>query len=618
VNQRRLPLVGLAVLLAACTATTPSASAPMPSASATPAAPSIVPTPSENPTSNPTPSATPDPVEQTLDRMTVDERIGQLFMPYAYGASATNVTAAQRAANEQIYGVDTPAQLVSRYHLGGVILLPRNTLHPTLDKLPTDNTTDPTRVPALTQGLQQAALADSGVPLLIATDQEEGLVTRIGGPLAVFPGSMPLGATRNDDMARRVAAATGREMAALGLNLDLAPDADVNVEPRNPVIGLRSFGDDPQLVAGMVSAQVAGYQQDAGIGATVKHFPGHGDTTVDSHTGLPRITHDLTTLQRVDLPPFEAAIKDGVDVVMAGHLLVPSLDPDQPATLSSKILTDLLRDQLGFGGVVMTDSLWMAGIRSRVETDADAALDAFRAGADILLMPPDIAATVARFHAALDAGEISEPRLDASVGRILQLKQRLGLLDPAWQPSAAMPAPAELQRDRQLAVEAATSAVTLAGCRATLDVSSGTLVIGLGGPAADLAAALPGARALPVDFNPTAAQQQAALTAARSAHTVVLLTYDASASAAQRQLLASLAALAVPLGAVSIDLPYDLALTGAADVQIATYGAGSSSMQGLAAAIESNVFRGRLPVRVPAAGAGTSAYQFGTGTQSCH
>ena len=351
------------MLLAACSAA-PSAT---PSATATP-----LPSPSASPT--PTATATPDPVEQLLSGMTVEERIGQLLMPYAYGASATQVTPAQADANRQIYGVDTPAELVARYHLGGVILLPRNTLHPTLSELPTENTRDPAAVPGLVNGLQQAALGDSGVPLLIATDQEEGIVTRIHEPLAVFPGAMPLGAARSPDLARDVAAATGRELAALGVNLDLAPDSDVNVEPRNPVIGLRSFGDDPTLVAQLAAAQVGGYQQEGGIGAAVKHFPGHGDTTVDSHTGLPKIDHDRATLDRIDLPPFTAAIDAGVDVVMAGHLLVPALDPDQPATLSSAILTGLLRDQLGFDGVTMTDSLWMQGIRSRVTTDADAAL----------------------------------------------------------------------------------------------------------------------------------------------------------------------------------------------------------------------------------------------------
>lgn len=549
--------------------------------------------------------------------MTLEERIGQLLMPYAYGSSATRVTAPQAAANRQIYGVDTPAELVARYHLGGVILLPRNTLHPTLADLPTNNSTDPTAIPGLVNGLQDAAIADNGVPLLIATDQEEGIVTRIGAPLAVFPGAMPLGATRSTTLARNAAAATGRELAALGVNLDLAPDGDVNVEPRNPLIGLRSFGDDPALVAQLAAAQVAGYQQDAGIAAAVKHFPGHGDTTVDSHTGLPVIDHDRATLQRVDLPPFKAAIDAGTDVVMAGHLLVPALDPSLPATLSSAILGGLLRDQLGFKGVTITDSLWMQGIRSRVANDAEASLRALRAGADILLMPPDPAGTVTRVAAAVHDGEVSGARLDGSVRRVLRLKEQLGLLRPGWRPTAAVPHGQALADDHALALAAATSAVTLLSCTTNLPMPTGahTIVIGLAGPASALATALPHGSALSVDFDPTPAQRQAAVTAAANADDVVLLTYDADRSAAQRRLLYLLARLATPVLAVSIDLPYDLAATTAADAQLATYGAGDISMAGLAHSLVGGHFAGRLPVAIPASYG--IAQTFGSGLDQC-
>ena len=570
--------------------------------------------PAESAAATPTASPTnaPSRIDQLMAGMTLEERIGQLLMPYAYGASASDVSPAQADANRQLYGVSTPAELVSRYHLGGVILVPRNTLHPTLADLPTENTTDPKRVPALVNALQQTALEDSGIPLLISTDQEEGLVTRIGTPLATFPGSMPLGAARDQEMARKVAAATGSELATLGVNLDLAPDADVNVEPRNPVIGLRSFGDDPTLVSHLVAAQVAGYEQDAGIGAAAKHFPGHGDTTVDSHTGLPRISHDRQTLDRVDLPPFQAAIQQGVEVVMAGHLLVPALDPAQPATLSRKILTGVLRHELGFEGVVMTDSLWMAGIRSRSKSDADAALHALLAGADILLMPPDPAGTVAYLADAVSSGRLPERRLDASVRRVLGLKERLGLLDPGWRPSAAVPGKDELRTDRRLALDAATNAVTLLSCRpGTLPLSGSTLVVGLGGPAQNLATALPNARAHPVDYAPTLAQRQEAIAEAGTVERIVFLAWDAGGSPAQQELLASLADRATPVIAISVDLPYDLALTASADAQVATYGAGPTSMAGLARALSQDRFDGRLPVAVP------GAFEFGAGSPHC-
>ncbi len=600
----------LALALGACSTSPTPPPSTHPSASAIPSSSAPSPSSSPSPTAAPTATPTQSPIEAVLAGLTLDERIGQLLMPYAYGASATRVTAAEAAANRQIYGVDTPAQIVRRFHLGGVILLPRNTLHPTLSDVPTHNTTDPAAVPSLTDGLQQAAVADSGVPLLIATDQEEGIVTRIGAPLATFPGSMPLGATRDAGLARQVASATGAELASLGVNLDLAPDADVNVEPANPVIGLRSFGDDPAQVAAMVMAQVNGYRE-AAIGAAAKHFPGHGDTTVDSHTGLPVIRHDAATLDRVDLPPFQAAIDARVDVVMAGHLLVPALDPNQPATLSAPILTRLLRERLGFKGVVMTDSLWMQGIRSRVPSDAAASLRAFAAGADVLLMPPDPAASVAALRAAVAAGSISHERLDASVRRILALKQRLGLLEPGWRPAAAMPARAALSADGQLARSVARSAVTLVACRAGLPLrTAGAVVIGPARAAADLARDL-GVPSIGVDFNPTAAQADAAVNAARGASGVVFLALDANASAGQRQLLARLAALAPPLIAVSIDLPYDLAVTSAADARAATFGSGPTSMAGLASALLAGRFGGRLPVAVP------GAFRNGAGIDGC-
>jgi beta-N-acetylhexosaminidase len=287
-----------------------------------------------------------------------------------------------------------------------------------------------------------------------------------------------------------------------------------------------------------------------------------------------------------------------VDVVMAGHLLVPALDPKQPATLSRPILTGLLRDRLGFKGVVMTDSLWMAGIRSRVSSDAEAALDAFMAGADILLMPPDLPGTVARFRAALRSGALGEKRLDASVERILRLKQRLGLLDAGWYPHAALPSSSTLQADAAVAREAASAAVTLVACRSLPRLDSGALVVGFDAPARALAGAIPGASAYAIGYDPSAAARAAVLDAARRAKSVILLTYDAGGSPGQRELIAQLAPLAVPLIAVSIDLPYDVALTGAADAQLATYGSGTISMRGLAVTLLTNRFAGRLPVAV--------------------
>src|SRR5690606_31675389 len=210
-----------------------------------------------------------DPVQRTLAKMTVRERVGQLCMPVIYGTAAGTVS----GENQARYGAQTPAEVIGKYHLGGVILFPANVKNVR-------------QVVGLTNGLQKS----SEIPLLIGTDQENGLVSRMSAVMTRFPGAAEIGATGKPALARDVARATGAELRALGVNLDFAPVADVNIDPKNPVIGKRAYGDDPGEVAKMVGAAVKGFDQ-AGVAATAKHFPGHGDTRIDSHTGLPVIKH---------------------------------------------------------------------------------------------------------------------------------------------------------------------------------------------------------------------------------------------------------------------------------------------------------------------------------------
>jgi beta-N-acetylhexosaminidase len=346
--------------------------------------------------------------------MSVEEKVGQLFVQNVYGSDATTPD----ARNVPLYGVASPAQVVQKYHLGGVIYFTW-----------TDSVKSPEQIVGLSNGLQRAA-AGSGarIPLLIATDQEQGVVTRVGPPATQFPGSMALGAGRSLGDARAAAAITGQELKAMGINTDFAPDADVNVNALNPVIGTRSFSSDPTLVASMVAAQVKGYQRDARIIATPKHFPGHGDTATDSHTGIPVITHTRAQWQQIDAPPFEAAIKAGASMIMSGHLVVPALDPSgDPATLSKPILTDILRTELGYKGVIITDSLAMQGVRDKYGDD-EVAVRAVLAGADNLLMAPNMDAAYNAVLAAVQGGRISERRLNESVARILRLKLTQGIL----------------------------------------------------------------------------------------------------------------------------------------------------------------------------------------------
>ncbi|WP_393164240.1 beta-N-acetylhexosaminidase [Nonomuraea marmarensis] len=364
-----------------------------------------------------TPAQSPsqDPVERALSKLRVEEKVGQLFMPVLYGTAADTVS----GENQARYGAQTPAKVIAKYHLGGVILFPHNVKG--VDQ-----------VVGLTNGLQRAS---KEVPLLVGTDQENGLVSRMSALMTDFPGASQIGATKDPDLSRAVAKATGAELRALGVNLDFAPVADVNVNPSNPVIGPRAFGDDPGRVATMVAAAVKGFG-DAKVAATAKHFPGHGDTDVDSHTGLPVIKHTKAEWEKIDAPPFKAAIEAGVDAVMSAHIVFPKLDPSgDPATLSKPILTGLLRQKLGFTGVISTDALNMAGVRKKYD-DGEIAVRAVLAGADLLLMPNDLPKAYQAVLAAVKSGRISQQRLNESVTRLLTLKQANGLLTKAPAASA--------------------------------------------------------------------------------------------------------------------------------------------------------------------------------------
>ena len=334
---------------------------------------------------------TPDPVAAMVARMSTEEKVGQLFIPTVAGT--------RPAAG---------AAMIERYHPGGLIYFP-------------DNLRTARQTAELSNGLQQAAMK-SGIPLLIGTDEEQGIVSRLPY-ITRFPTNKALAGTKNpDDDVRIAARVTGQELRAVGINLDFAPVADVNVNPRNPVIGVRSFGADPTVVARLVGVAVDAYRA-TGIATTAKHFPGHGDTDVDSHTGLPVIRHSMSTWERLDAPPFKTAIAHHTDMIMTAHIVVPGLDDSgDPATMSKKVLTGLLRDRLGYDGVVVTDSLGMAGARVRYGA-AEAAVRAIRAGADMLLMPPSLSSAYRAVLAAVRSGRITAARLDQAVTRILRLKE---------------------------------------------------------------------------------------------------------------------------------------------------------------------------------------------------
>ena len=337
---------------------------------------------------------------------------------------------------------DEVAGIIDAYGFGGVILFANN-VQAKRQKF------------ALTYALQESALRNSagtpagGIPLLLGIDQEGGIVYRLGSGCAM-PGNMAVGATRSAEVARGCGEVMGRELAALGINVDFAPVVDVNNNPNNPVIGLRSFSDRAGLVAELGCAELAGIQA-RGVAAAVKHFPGHGDAATDSHTGLPCIDKTREQLEALEFVPFRTAFEAGVDMVMTAHIQFPqvetesatSVDPamgqiNLPATLSHVFLTDILRDELGFTGVAVTDALNMDAIAANF-APADAVRRALLAGADIALMPvtmrclDDVVALDALLDALEADPELTDARLDESVARILELKLRRGILGLAVQ-----------------------------------------------------------------------------------------------------------------------------------------------------------------------------------------
>jgi len=345
--------------------------------------------------------------ERTLRKMTLEEKVGQVFMIWC------------RAA---FLNVDSPDYLqlreqMRKYHVGGFAMTVRW-------EPPFLYRSQPYEAAELLNRLQN----DSPLPLLMAADFERGLTMRIVGA-SEFPHAMAFGAAGDPSLAEAFGRITGEEARAIGIHWNFFPDADVNSNPANPIINTRSFGEDPKEVGEMVAAYIRGAHA-AGMMTTAKHFPGHGDTATDSHFSLSQVTADKARLDSVELPPFKQAIAAGTDAVMIAHVTVPALeaDPNHVGTTSANIVTGLLKDQLQFKGIVVTDALDMAGLtRLYADNIGREAVDAFKAGNDLLLIPADLEASYRAMLAAVRSGEIPLARLNASVRKLLEAKAALGL-----------------------------------------------------------------------------------------------------------------------------------------------------------------------------------------------
>jgi beta-N-acetylhexosaminidase len=539
-------------------------------------------------------------VKRRLKAMSLQDKVGQLFTVYAYGRTADTTDPADVAKNQETHGVDNAAELISTYKVGGIIYFAWS-----------NNVANPDQITGLSNGLQAASTADGGTPLLIATDQEHGLVTRIGPPATQLPGAMALGATHDPEHARDAAVISGTELRAMGLNVNFAPDADVNVNPANPVIGVRSFGSDAEHVAGFTAAQVKGYQARGDLAATVKHFPGHGDTEDDSHTDLPQIDHTYEEWQAVDAPPFRAAIDAGVGAIMSAHIQFPALDPTlTPATLSKPIVTGLLRDELGYDGVIVTDSLAMEGVREGYGDDRIPVL-ALLAGIDMLLMPVDLDLAYNAVLTAVAEGELTERRIDASVTRILGLKYRLGLFtDPYADPDEVadiVGVPASLEAAQAIS-DRTTTVVTNDGTLPIPYDGGSVLVTGWGETTTNVLTAEFTKRGFSptrvvTGIAPTQAQIDAAVAATAGQSFIVVSTNGVADNPAQADLVKALAATGVPLVAVGVRNPYDIAYyLDEVNAYLATYSYSADGLESAVAVILGAVDpQGKLPVDVPKA-----------------
>ena len=405
-----------------------------------------------------TPVATPEPVitppaipatrpppptwaQSTLVQMTLREKVGQLMMPFVLG----NFAPEGSETHDRIVNV------IEQEHVGGVIM----------------SVGSPSEVAVKLNDLQR----HSKYPLLVSADLETGAGFRFRGAVHIptnialggattFPSLMAFGATGDPRYAYQLGRITALEARAMGVHVPFAPVLDINNNPENPIINIRSFGEDPKAVADLGVALIQGLQ-DHGAVATGKHFPGHGDTGTDSHLDLPIISVSRERLDAVELVPFRAAIAAGVQGIMTAHIAVPEISGETiPATVSKQVLTDLLRSDLGFDGIVFTDAMDMAAV-NRLYPRGEAAVRAVLAGADVLVMPRDVKQAIDAIVGAIGEGRLTEARIDESVGRLLRLKEDLGLAEERSVPLARVPQIVGVPEHMEMAREVAERSITL-------------------------------------------------------------------------------------------------------------------------------------------------------------
>jgi beta-N-acetylhexosaminidase len=559
-------------------------------------------------------------ISRTLARMTIPEEVGQLFEVNGFGSSVRDRNPQMVKLNRRYYGVSNIAELITKYHVGGIIYFDwTNNFGP-------GSTISPAQVVGLSNGIQRVALSRRpAVPMVISTDQEEGEVLRMGPPATVFPGNMALGATRDVGLAQRAALITGQELRAVGINVDNAPVTDVNLSPLNEADGIRSYGDRVGPVSRFGVAQVKGYQTrqaTIGVGATAKHFPGFGDATANSDFSKVVSPQNLAQVKRLNFPSMKAAFRAGVDRVMVTHILFPKITGGTiPSSMSRFWITGMLRNYLHYNGPVVTDALDAAAVAQF--SPQRVALSAFGAGADELLEiaqynPPTIDKApgdlVPAYNAALRAvrtHKISKRRLDQSVIRILRLKWRLGLVkQPITKPNRWRTVVGTPRHQAVANTVARRSIILLKNSAGLLPLQANSgkkvLITGFGQTTtATLGQDITGnglaTQIVPTGSDPTSAQIASAVAAAQQSDIVVDSTFNAwtPGSPGQINLFNALLATGKPVIVAAVGTPYDIAYLPSASTFITSVDYQPVSLKALVQAMFGQLNpTGKLPVTI--------------------
>lgn len=512
--------------------------------------------------------------------MTLQEKIGQRLMT---GFPGTEMTEEFR-------------RVVKEHKIGNVILFK-------------ENIRDRTQLKQLCRDIQDLVRQETGHSAIIAIDQEGGIVTRLPEDAVNVPGAMALGATGDPENAYRAGLLIGREMRALGPNMNFAPTVDVNSNRSNPVIGVRSYGDDPDTVARFAARSVQGLLE-AGVLCTAKHFPGHGDTDLDSHLALPCVDKPLEALEKVDLIPFKAAIDAGVSAVMTAHILFPQIEPEPiPATMSRRIMQGLLREKLGFRGIIVSDCMEMKAIASHYGVSAGT-LAAFKAGVDLVeithhpLWCADAAVCILE---AAEAGELDLEEMDASVNRILEYKDRWiegaqpcdfdyvsaaeksRLLMEQTITEVSRPASGPLSLQNPLCI----------GCKPYRASLVGNVEKELGNPFGMQMAAELGGTCADMQRNPAPEEIQMLVEQAKKHGCAVVGTFNALANPGQLDLIRALVEDGIPTAVVALRTPYELRDLPETVWAIAAYEYSTGSIRAAAKVLRGALLpTGKLPVHL--------------------